>query len=121
MLRYRSSTVYEIADELESEYSSLGFIKYLCKNLEHGKAFYPIWENAVLSDVKLSESEKELLLSAGSTLGNCDVEGQISALSVCVQRLDKMINTAVEENRRKTPLYRGLGLLAGLFASVLLM
>lgn len=121
LLRYRALTVYELADELRDAYSGLGFMQAVCAKLERGREFYPVWERAVLEDAKLSEEERSLLISAGATLGSCDAQGQISALEVCVRRLDGMISAALEDKRRKTPLYRGLGLLAGLFVSVLLM
>lgn len=121
LLRVRAVTVYELARELEGDYSQLGFVRQLCGTLERGADFYPVWEGAVLSDKSLSGGERELLLSAGGVLGSCDVCGQLAALEVCIARLDMLIGAAAEDKRRKTPLYRGLGFLAGLFASVLLM
>lgn len=81
------------------------------------------WRRAVAKCIKNTSLDKEderVLLSFGNMLGNSDTEGQLKNIRFIISRLEEREQNAEEKRKRGEPMYRKLGILAGL-AIVILM
>lgn len=123
MLRYRSATVYEIAESLSADerFSDFDFLREI--SFLSGKSFQQGWCEAVKAHLPcgINKSDTELLMSIGRQLGTSDLDGQISNIRLRQAELGSAISAAEEEYSRKAGLYRSLGVLAGVFISIMLI
>lgn len=123
LLRYKSATVYEIAetlagDERFSEFDFLGNIDRECDI-----SFQQSWCDAVYgSDLcGMKKSDIELIADIGKKLGTSDLDGQVSAVMLRRSELEAAISSAEEEYAKKAKLYRSLGALTGAFVAIMLV
>lgn len=82
------------------------------------------WENAVnnvCEDGILKDTDKNIILQLGNTLGMSDVKGQINNIDMVVAELEKCILDAEDENTRLGKVYRGCGVLLGVFIMIILI
>ena len=82
------------------------------------------WIAAVEQDSKalhLLKSDSEILSILSSELGMCDREGQISNIRHVMTLLKKASDEAYCEYQKLSKLYSGLGILSGIFASLILL
>lgn len=82
------------------------------------------WENAVnnaCEDGFLKDADKNIILQLGNSLGMSDIKGQINNISMVVAELEKSIITAEDENSRLAKVYRGCGVLLGVFIMIILI
>lgn len=123
LIRYRALTVTEIINELvsNSSYGELIFLHKAKLEIAPEIPFHCAWENAVKKDGKLLNEEKSQLISLGNFLGSSDIEGQISALTIYKDKFNMLIEKASENYASKGKLYRSLGVLSGVFVSILLI
>lgn len=123
LLRYKSATVYEIAetlagDERFSEFEFLGKIRP-----ESGISFQQCWCGAVYGSelYGMKKSDIELIADIGKNLGTSDLDGQISAVMLRRSELEAAVASAEEEYSKKAKLYCSLGMLSGAFVSIMLI
>lgn len=123
MIRFRSPTVYEIADSLaESErYVGLDFLGKI--SAESGVSFQQNWCRAVSECPPrgMTAADRELLADIGMKLGTSDSESQINTLKLQQAELLSSISAAEEDFAKKGKLYRSMGALAGAFISIMLI
>ena len=123
MLKYRSATVYEIAEALshDERFSEFGFLREVSFSSE--RPFQQSWCEAVEKNIPMgiNKSDSELLMNIGRQLGTSGLEGQISAVRLWQAELDPVISAAQEEYSRKAKLYRSLGVLSGVFIAIMLV
>ncbi len=123
LLRYKSSTVYEITDFLvrNERFADFRFLSNITVN--ENASFQQNWSNAIKTTPpsNLKESDLEILADIGKKLGTSDMEGQLSMLSLQRAELETLISSVEAECERKSKLYRSLGVLAGAFISVMLI
>jgi hypothetical protein len=79
------------------------------------------WFKAADRLYELEESERSIIKSIGSFLGGSDIQGQLSMLEINSELLKRNGNEAREQYLKKGKLYRTFGLLAGLFAAVMIL
>ncbi len=82
------------------------------------------WESAVnhsCDDGFLKKDDKNVVLQLGNSLGMSDVEGQKNNIDMVVAELEKSILTAEDENMRLGKVYRGCGVLLGVFIMIILI
>jgi stage III sporulation protein AB len=113
LIRFRTLPVRELFAEL----SRYEFIRAVGASED----FRDNWAKAADDLTELQEGERGVLKSVGAALGTSDVDGQLSMLEVNTRLLDKYADEAHEQYERKGKLYRTCGLLAGLFAAILIM
>lgn len=123
MLRYRSATVYEIAealaaDERFTEFEFLGSIKQ-----EGEKPFRDSWCEAAEKCrlFGLKKSDTELICDIGKKLGTSDLDGQMSVIKLWQAEVTSAISSAESEYASKAKLYRTMGVLIGAFISIMLI
>ena len=123
MLRYRSATVYEIAETLcnDERFAGLDFLKELKFSAEN--SFQESWCRAVEKNIPrgLKKSDCELLINIGRKLGTSDLEGQLGAVKLRQAETAAAVSSAEEEYSRKAKLYRTLGVLTGVFIAIMLV
>ena len=123
MLKYRSATVYEIAEALsrDQRFAEFGFLQELAFSSE--STFQQSWCEAVENHIPngINKSDSELLMNIGRQLGTSELEGQISGVKLWQAELDSALAAAQEEYSRKAKLYRSLGVLTGVFIAIMLV
>lgn len=123
LLRYKSATVYEIAETLagDERFSEFEFLRNI--RPEIGRSFQQSWCGAVYGSelYGMKKSDVEFIADIGKNLGTSDLDGQISAVMLRRSELEAAIVSAEEEYSKKAKLYRSLGMLSGAFIAVMLI
>lgn len=70
---------------------------------------------------ELEDSERSIVKSVMGALGTSDISAQLSMLEVNARLLEKQAEEAREQYAKKGKLYRSVGVLAGLFAAILIL
>ena len=102
----------------QADFSCLVFLQDAAA---HTEDFPACWTDALRKDRSLTDAARGILETAGRILGSLPLEEQLSALSLCQERLTELSAHYRETERQKGQLYRSLGLLSGLFAVILLL
>lgn len=82
------------------------------------------WEKAVVENIGytcLDEEDKIILINFGLNIGNSDIEGQARNIKAVLQQLKMQEHKAEEIRRKNEPLYKKIGVLAGLAAVIILI
>ena len=123
LIRYRSFTVYEIAENLKNDSSlfELSFLKYInYKNTE--VSFEKVWCEALKKDKENFENcDFSEIKALGIELGKSDRDGQISSLALHRSNFEKYLIEAEAQKQTKGRLYQSLGTLAGVLLAILLI
>lgn len=88
-----------------------------------GEPFFEIWQEEVerrKKDMLLSERERQELTAFGEHLGYLDLEMQEHTVALYVEQLDMSIQFYREHEREQSRLYTSLGLMGGLFLSIMM-
>ncbi len=88
-----------------------------------GQTFAQIWKEAVekdLEDTSLGKKDKLDLTHFGENLGYLDKEMQMNTLDLYITQLEAEISELTGSLKEKTYLYNTLGLMAGVFISIVL-
>lgn len=98
------------------------FFKNCQKGIEE-KGIKTAWFNAV-AEIKdqgfLKDNDSDIILQLGNRLGMSDIEGQKNSIDMTVSELKKNITVAEEEYIRLSKVYRGCGVLLGIFIMIIL-
>lgn len=123
MIRFRSPTVYEIAESLAKSERFIGFDFLEKVYFDKGAPFCESWCGAVCADPPngMKASDIELLTDVGRKLGTSDAESQINTLKLQQAELTSAIAAAEADYAKKGKLYRSMGTLAGAFISIMLI
>lgn len=122
LIRYKAMTVYEIINVLRENqmYNSLTFLNQISCNVQ--MPFSEAWEKSIDNmQSDLNSSDKKLLKSFGCSLGTSDISGQLSSIEVFKADFSKIENDAIVLYDKKSKLYRSLGILCGMFLSIMLI
>ncbi len=87
------------------------------------KPFSFIWNHAVKNtpELLLTDSEEQVLLELGQSLGRYDAKEQAGAIAYAQRRLDECIRRAEHDRDANSKVRAFLGVAAGLFAIVILL
>ncbi len=131
-LRYTKAPIpeimLEISRRIKSPYANLFRSAHTAWE-EQGNLNFPKWfqeeANRVIGDYrkekKLTEEEWELFLAIGSQTGYMDLQMQLGALKNYMERWDMLIRKAENDIGPKQRIGNCLGILSGIFLSVLLL
>lgn len=89
-----------------------------------GLTFQEIWKDAVekeLVNTSLSKKDKMQLLSFGENLGYLDKEMQMNTLDLFLSQLDEETKELSKSVKEKAYLYNSLGIMAGIFISIIML
>lgn len=102
------------------------FFAWVSEQLEQmqGKTIAVIWREGVetkLEEVSLVKKDKDALLAFGNNLGYLDKEMQLSTIDLYVATLETEIDEMTRTVKEKTYLYNSLGVMAGIFLTIVLI
>ena len=121
LIKYRSYNVFELCDEIKND-DILYEMTFISFSDTSGIPFSELWNNSIKKwNVPIKNSEKNIYLEIGKTLGTTDIEGQISSLMLFDAEVDKMLSDAEKEYSEKSKLLKMLGVLSGAFVSIMLI
>jgi stage III sporulation protein AB len=89
-----------------------------------GLTFSDIWKDAVekeLMNTSLTKKDKQLLIQFGENLGYLDKDMQINTLDLYISQLEDEINEISKTAKEKTYLYNSLGIMAGIFITIIML
>lgn len=123
LLRYKSATVYEMAETLagDERFSEFDFLKNIDRDCDI--SFQQSWCKAVYGSnlCGMKKSDIELIADIGKKLGTSDLDGQVSTVMLQRSEIEAAISSAEEEYAKKAKLYRSLGALTGAFVAIMLI
>jgi stage III sporulation protein AB len=76
--------------------------------------------NKKLPDLCLTNDDKDILMTLGSSLGEIDGESQIKNIRLIVERLKNQMTKAEEDKQKSEKLFKNLGILSGLTLVIIL-
>jgi stage III sporulation protein AB len=108
------------------EGSLKGFFTKVAERLsEHsGNTFSQIWKEAVdkeLNQTSLNKKDKSNLIQFGENLGYLDKEMQMNTLDLFLTQIEEEISELSKTAKEKSYLYNTLGIMAGIFISIILI
>ena len=89
-----------------------------------GIPFYQIWSGGIqeaLQGSGLAQEEKDKLSEIGKRLGNADMEAQIRSLDLYLEELKKSMEEKREGMKTRIRLCHCLGVMSGIFLTILLV
>jgi len=125
-IRFGRNTLEEafgsVAEKCEQPHRDFFF--YLSDHIKKrtGTTMAEIWNAAVAETLFTSQLEpmdKEVLGSLGKELGCLDQETQLKTLQLTLEQLEDIRTELYKELPQKTKLYNSLGILAGIFLTIL--
>lgn len=113
--------LYELFERLRKN-GAFSKLEFIDKIEDRGRPFFEEYREAILkSDLALKQDELELLLSFGKELGTTDANGQAGAAVLYGKMFEGRFITANADCERKCRLFSSLGVLTGVFISIILM
>jgi len=113
-----------IATRLSEPYSvGLNSIREIM-NSNRGLTFSFVWKQEMgrcLQDVNVSTGEKEMFLNFPEGNGYIDNLTQLKAIEKCKRELDKAISVQEEKIENKSKVVMSMGLIGGLFITIVLL
>jgi Stage III sporulation protein AB (spore_III_AB). len=92
-------------------------------NERSGNTFSQIWKEAVENELhmtSLTKKDKYQMIKFGEHLGYLDKEMQLNTLDLYLVQLDEELRGLTSNVKEKTYLYNSLGIMAGIFISIVL-
>lgn len=89
-----------------------------------GESFQEIWSNGVdqcLNETALTKEDKLELKRLGENLGHLDREMQVRTIDLYLEIIKREMEEATTTIKEKTKLYNTLGILAGLFITIVMI
>lgn len=89
-----------------------------------GNTFAQVWKEAVEEDLLetyLNKKDKLQLIQFGENLGYLDKEMQMNTLELFITQVEEEINVLSKTAKEKVYLYNSLGIMAGIFVSIILL
>lgn len=127
-IRYASTPLPEAISAMARR--SSGHFEVFLKNVSgklselSGATFFEIWREAVekdLIDTSMAKKDKCQLIQLGENLGYLDKDMQLNTLDLYLSRLDEEIADLTKTAKEKTYLFRSLGIMAGIFISIIMI
>lgn len=112
-----------------AERGSDNFTLFFCevsKNLREreGQSFSSIWDKGIetfLKDSYISTVDKRQLAKLGETLGYLDRDMQLKSIDLYMDQMNLELDDAASTIKEKTKLYNMLGVLFGLFLTIVMI
>ena len=114
----------KIAHSSENEIKEI--FLYVCDRLKENPCgdMYRVWKRALERceyDLYLTEDDKRIILDFSRTLGSGNREKEKNNIKVTLMRLKMAEDEAKADAVRNVKMYRGLGMLLGVFAVIVLL
>lgn len=122
-MQYELCTVPQFIKSLEKE-NDKDFAYICAENLDFGYDLKTSWKNAVEKIALgycLAPDDIQIIKSFANELGQTDLSGQISNISLHIQQLNKNISQAEDIFKDRSRVALNTGVFAGLIVSILLI
>lgn len=116
-IRFSAIPIIEILKRQQDSPYISPFIKNCIKRMETGVPFPKAWgdsSNEISKDMGLTEEDINLIKDFGISLGESDVEGQISHCKLNIKLMNDVLDLAVENKKKKGRIYIMLGSFSGI-------
>lgn len=127
-IRYASTPLPEAISSIHRRHSGRfdNFFQYISIRLQElsGLTFSDIWKSATekeLSNTSLTKKDKLNLIHFGENLGYLDKDMQMNTLDLYLSQLEEEIVDLSKSVREKTYLYNSLGIMAGVFITIIMI
>ena len=119
-----SEALHSIAMRNQGDFSS--FLQWVSSQMEEmsGNTMAEIWELGVkkyLKNTALSKMDCEELIQFGKSLGYLDKEMQLGTIDLYIASLETEIEESLKCSRQKIYLYNSLGVMGGIFITIILI
>lgn len=113
-----------LGERSETIFSSFFFsVEKQLKNYE-GNTFFSIWKKEIEEELKhtaLNRQDKVKLISLGENLGYLDQDMQIKNIDLYLEGLEEEILVESSSQKEKIRLYQLLGVLSGVFVTIVML
>lgn len=104
----------------------MNFIKKVVKECSHKKrSLWEAWDTSISDYFEknsgLRKEEIKIIKDFGRNLGITDRETQLKNIDACVEEIEECLRSLKSEKKEKCKLYKTLGVLSGLFISIILL
>lgn len=127
-IRYASTPLPEAINSIHRRHggSFQAFFEYVSTRLCElsGQTFTEIWKAAAekkLDNTSLNKKDKLHLIQFGENLGYLDKEMQINTIDLYLTQLEEELNDLSKTVKEKAYLYNTLGIMAGIFITIILI
>ena len=120
LIKYNRYSVYELLDKTRNEKLSFITDDMIAQSRE-GKRIDELWRNEISEIKYLTADDIRVLSLLGDNLGKTDTEGQLAIMQTVRHSLDTLIKDSDEIRKKKTRLYRTLGILLGAAGGIVLL
>lgn len=120
VIRCQSPELAELLRQL-GEMGQFHFPDAVRRGLAPGVSPSVLWRSAIWNDSAVPKAAREILCSLGEVLGTTDLPGQLSAIALHQERLERAATESRERCLRQGKLYRSLGMLGGALLAILLL
>lgn len=119
-----AEALYSISVRHQGEFQP--FFRWVSEQLDQmqGKTMAEIWKDGVehkLTTISLGKKDKEAFMGFGTNLGYLDKDMQLATIDLYVATLETEIEEATRTVKEKTYLYNSLGVMAGIFLTIILI
>lgn len=126
-IRYAATPLPEAVAALNRRHNGSfhKFLDYVSTKLNElsGQTFASIWRSGVdkmLADTSLNRKDKLMLAQLGENLGYLDKDMQVNTLDLYLTQLEDEIADLSKSVKEKSYLYNTLGIMAGIFITIIM-
>mgnify|MGYP003002064365 CR=1 FL=1 len=126
-IKHNNSSICEALENIGvSNCHVMSFIRRVIKEYKYKQSsLWEAWKRGITdSFAKSSQLKKEeikIIEDFGRNLGITDRETQMKNIDECIAEIDTLIGALKNEKKEKCKLYKVLGVLSGMFISIMLM
>ncbi|MBP1754970.1 MAG: hypothetical protein H6Q59_1368 [Firmicutes bacterium] len=127
-IRYANTPLPEAISVIARRYkgSFYRFFEFVSSKLQElsGQTFSQVWKEAVekeLINTSLTKKDKNQLISFGENLGYLDKDMQMNTFELYLSQLEEEIAELTKTVKERSYLYNSLGIMAGVFISIIMI
>lgn len=123
-IEYEKCTVLQLIESLKNECGDYGFLENCLKNIRSGLFLKEAWKLSIQDinvELGLTKSDILLLEKFCEELGETDLDGQISNITLYIELLSKNLSELEKTVKDKSRVAINTGFFAGVIAAILLI
>lgn len=126
-IKHNNSSICEALDNIKVNNNQvMSFLQKVVMKYRNKKfSLWEAWNESVLESfnktIKLSKEEIDIIRDFGRNLGITDRETQMKNIDECISEMNRCLMELKNEKKEKCKLYKVLGVLSGLFISIMLL
>ena len=126
-IKHNNSSICEALENIDvGSKNVMKFFRGVVREYKYKKiSLWEAWDNSVTDYLKkescLSKEEIKIIKDFGRNLGITDRETQLKNIDECVKEIEVSVAGLKKEKKEKCKLYKTLGILSGLFISIIFL